>query len=138
VVHPRSNVRVGACGGRIVLNLRYSGLENGKLASVIGEVAHATVFGCDIGDAAGGERGGSRGDLMLILGGGPERRRKPLAGRREAAGAGGEMKVRRAPTGRENGGRGGMNTGTGGGMAGWTTHHWFIKEALSSALERAG
>lgn len=71
MVHPRSNVRVGACGGRIVLNLRYSGLENGKLASVIGEVAHATVFGCDIGDAAGGERGGSRGDLMLILGGGP-------------------------------------------------------------------
>jgi len=60
LVRPRSYLRARAAGWRNLLDLGYSrGLENGELTSVVGEVAHATVFGLSIGAGARGE-GGSR------------------------------------------------------------------------------
>lgn len=88
--HPRSNMRVGTGGGRVMLYLgNAGGLENGELTAVIGKVAHATVVGCDIGTAADGEGEGSRGDLRLILGGGPSDARSRELKWKKNKGAGG-------------------------------------------------
>lgn len=56
LVHPRGYLRARAAGGRNLVDLRDSGgFENGELTSIIGEVAHATVFGMGIGAGARGE-----------------------------------------------------------------------------------
>lgn len=56
LVHPRCYLRARTTGGRNLLDLRDSGgLENGEFTSIIGKVAHATVFRLSIGTGAGGK-----------------------------------------------------------------------------------
>jgi hypothetical protein len=58
LVRPRCYLRARAAGGRNLLDLRYSGgLKNGEVTSIVGEVAHATVFGLSIGTGARGVGG---------------------------------------------------------------------------------